>query len=205
MRVRTEEKRSYIVATATQVFREQGYERASMSEIAARVGGSKTTLYGYFSSKEELFLAVAFAEGEKQVAPAFEALQPDTADVRAALRRVGETLIGFLVSPDAVAAHRMVIAEAGRSDIGQRFYERGHLRGIGYLTAFLEGANRAGRIRDCNFEVAAMHLIALIESEWLPPVMFSHARATPSPEELRASTERAVEVFLTAYGTQCDD
>jgi AcrR family transcriptional regulator len=165
------------------------------------VGGSKTTLYGYFKSKEDLFLAVAFAEGEKQVAPAFDALQPETPDVRAALLRVGETLIGFLVSPDAVAAHRMVLAEAGRSDIGRRFYEQGHRRGIGYLRAFLEGANRAGRIRDCDFEVAAVHLIALIESEWLPRALFAQVQAVPSPEELRASTERALEVFLAAYGT----
>ena len=58
MRVRTEEKRDTIVQAASEVFLELGFEGASMSQIAARVGGSKRTLYGYFGSKEDLFLAV---------------------------------------------------------------------------------------------------------------------------------------------------
>ena len=33
----------------------EGYGATSMSTIAARVGGSKATLYHYFKSKEELF------------------------------------------------------------------------------------------------------------------------------------------------------
>jgi AcrR family transcriptional regulator len=201
MRVRTEEKRSDILDIAARVFLEEGYERASMSEIAARVGGSKTTLYGYFKSKEELFMAVSFAQAEKQVLPAFDALQEDPADLRAALVRAGAALIGFLVSAESIAAHRMVLGEAGRSDIGRRFYEGGPRRGIGYMTAFLSRANRAGRIRDCDFEVAATHLLALIESEWVPPVLYGMARSAPLPSELRASTERAVDAFLAAYAT----
>jgi AcrR family transcriptional regulator len=200
MRVRTEKKRSEIVDIAAQVFLEEGYERASMSEIAGRVGGSKTTLYGYFKSKQELFVAVAFAQAEKQVAPAFEALQQDPADLRAALLRVGLALIGFLVSPEALATHRMVLSEAGRSDIGRQFYACGKQRGTEMISTFLEGASRSGRIRDCNFAVAAVHLLALIESEWLPPVLFGVAHSAPSTAELLASTERAIEVFLAAYG-----
>ncbi len=48
--MRTEAKREAILKTAAQAFVELGYERASMSEIAARVGGSKGTLYAYFPS-----------------------------------------------------------------------------------------------------------------------------------------------------------
>ena len=51
MRVRKEEKRQEIVRIAAKLFEELGYERTSMSTIAARDGGSKATLYGYFPSK----------------------------------------------------------------------------------------------------------------------------------------------------------
>lgn len=34
-----------------------------MSEISRAVGGSKATIYGYFASKEELFVAAADLEG----------------------------------------------------------------------------------------------------------------------------------------------
>ena len=58
MRVRTDEKRQEIIRIASNLFEELGYERTSMSTIAARLGGSKATLYGYFKSKEDLLRAV---------------------------------------------------------------------------------------------------------------------------------------------------
>jgi len=57
MRVRTEEKRREIVRVASDLFHDNGYERTSMSMISEKLGGSKATLYGYFSSKEELLAA----------------------------------------------------------------------------------------------------------------------------------------------------
>jgi AcrR family transcriptional regulator len=55
MKTKTESKRQAILTAAAEVFREVGFERASMSEIRARIGGSKATLYNYFPSKEKLF------------------------------------------------------------------------------------------------------------------------------------------------------
>jgi AcrR family transcriptional regulator len=54
---RRDAKRDTIIEVARQVFFEEGYAAASMSTIAARLGGSKGTLYNYFKSKEELFEA----------------------------------------------------------------------------------------------------------------------------------------------------
>jgi AcrR family transcriptional regulator len=201
MRVRTDEKRSDIVDIAASVFLEQGFARTSMAEIAARLGGSKTTLYGYFRSKEELFLEVVAAEAAKQLLPAFEELDENCADLRDALVPVGEKLIAFLLTPDAIAVHRMVMGEAGRSNIGQQYYLIGRQRGGEYIAAFLERASKIGKIRPCDFAIATTHLLALIESELLPPVHFGLARPAPSRLEIRQSTQRAVDVFLSAYAT----
>jgi AcrR family transcriptional regulator len=51
-------RRQAIMQIARDIFLEEGYAAASMSAIAARLGGSKGTLYNYFASKEELFKAV---------------------------------------------------------------------------------------------------------------------------------------------------
>jgi AcrR family transcriptional regulator len=201
MRVRTDAKRSDIMDIAASVFLEQGFARTSMAEIAARLGGSKATLYGYFRSKEELFVEVVMAEAAKQLLPAFEELDENCADLRDALVPVGEKLVTFLLSPDAIAVHRMVMSEAGRSSIGQAFYLNGRQRGLGYMSAFLERASKVGKIRPCDFDIAATHLLALIESELLPPFHFGLARPPPSRLEIRQSTERAVDVFLGAYAT----
>ena len=66
MRKKTEMKRKAILKVAHEVFCERGYEKTSMNEIAARLGGSKTTLYGYFSSKKLLFQEVMSAAANRK-------------------------------------------------------------------------------------------------------------------------------------------
>jgi AcrR family transcriptional regulator len=58
-----DQRRERIIQVARSVFFEVGYAGASMSLISQRLGGSKATLYAYFSSKEELFAAIIRGHG----------------------------------------------------------------------------------------------------------------------------------------------
>ncbi|MBI3938312.1 MAG: TetR/AcrR family transcriptional regulator [Betaproteobacteria bacterium] len=49
--------RRRIIAAAAQLYREHGYERASMSDIAGRIGMTAPALYWYFQSKEDILAA----------------------------------------------------------------------------------------------------------------------------------------------------
>src|SRR5882724_10833271 len=51
-------KRRQIIEGARTVFLTQGFDAASMSDIARKAGVSKGTLYVYFKSKDELFEAI---------------------------------------------------------------------------------------------------------------------------------------------------
>jgi AcrR family transcriptional regulator len=51
-----EEKQQLILATATEEFANNGYEKANINVIAEKAGISVGSLYKYFSSKEDLFL-----------------------------------------------------------------------------------------------------------------------------------------------------
>jgi AcrR family transcriptional regulator len=51
-------RREQILEGARQVFAEQGFHPTRMSDIAKTVGVSQGTLYHYFGSKDELFLAL---------------------------------------------------------------------------------------------------------------------------------------------------
>lgn len=50
--------RAELIATATSVFAERGYEGASVEEIAERAGYSHGAVYSNFAGKSDLFLAV---------------------------------------------------------------------------------------------------------------------------------------------------
>ncbi|OLN25260.1 TetR/AcrR family transcriptional regulator [Desulfosporosinus metallidurans] len=52
-----EEKRNLIIKAAINIFVEKGYKKTTVDEIAANVGMSKSNLYNYFKTKEEIFKA----------------------------------------------------------------------------------------------------------------------------------------------------
>ncbi|KQY55280.1 TetR family transcriptional regulator [Aeromicrobium sp. Root495] len=53
-----EEKSAEIVAAATSLFSEEGYEKTSLAGIAAAAGVTTNTIYWYFQDKDALFVAV---------------------------------------------------------------------------------------------------------------------------------------------------
>lgn len=54
-----DEVRKKIVAAAHEIFHEKGFTNTKMSDIAIALGVTKPTLYNYFDTKEDLFIAVA--------------------------------------------------------------------------------------------------------------------------------------------------
>ncbi|MCC4596672.1 TetR/AcrR family transcriptional regulator [Xanthomonas campestris pv. phormiicola] len=200
MRVRTEAKREAIVEAAAEVFLEAGFEGASMTQIATRAGSSKRTLYGYFPSKEELFVAVAHSVAERFMDPILAALMQTRDDLPTALQRLGEDALAFLCSEQSVQVWQTIIGVSGRSDIGLLFFERGPDDGMSRLGTFLQEQMRQGRLRHADPTTAARHLAGLLEAETLMPCLFG-ALKNPSPQYLREATQRALLVFFGGYGT----
>jgi len=54
---REEAVRRRIIRAAAEIYREHGYERAGMADIARRLGMTAPALYWYFRSKEEILVA----------------------------------------------------------------------------------------------------------------------------------------------------
>jgi AcrR family transcriptional regulator len=89
VRSRREEE---ILAAATALFAEQGYTNADTQALADRLGVGKGTLYRYFASKRELFLATV----DRQVAQFHEAMQAAIADVKDPLQRFARAVETYL-------------------------------------------------------------------------------------------------------------
>ena len=198
MKTKTEAKRQAILRAAAEVFREVGFERASMSEIRSRIGGSKATLYNYFPSKEKLFFEVMYQATERTLVDITATLDPEAQDVRQELLRFGQKLLPALYSPAAIALRRVAIAESGQSDIGKVVFEGATLPMERHVAEFLRGAMKRGSLRNADAKIAAMHLLSLLESELLQRMLLG-VEGSLKPETLKASVRRAVEVFLSGY------
>jgi AcrR family transcriptional regulator len=81
-----------IMDGAREVFLTQGFDAASMGEIARKAGVSKGTLYVYFDSKEALFEAIAQEACADQAKGVF-AFDPEDHDVESVLTRLGRSFI----------------------------------------------------------------------------------------------------------------
>src|SRR6516164_3382369 len=116
-------KRRQIIDGARATFLEQGFDAASMNDIARAAGVSKGTLYVYFQNKEQLFQAICNRECAEHAEKVFK-FDPEDHDVEATLTRLGVAFDKSLCCPEKASTARTVIAIAERMpEIGKSFYE----------------------------------------------------------------------------------
>ena len=141
-------KAESILAAAKRMFLESGFGAVSMDAIAREAGVSKATVYAHFAGKEELFGAVIGRECEHYLA-GFSAGELDPADARASLTSLGRRFLDLLLSPDAIALHRLILGEVSRfPELGQVFWQAGPERNLTQIETFLRAAAAAGVARN---------------------------------------------------------
>lgn len=197
-----DEKRDAIIRTAQAAFLAEGYAETSMSSVAAKVGGSKATLYNYFKSKEELFAAICERKCEQFREFLENAEIESGGDLRATLLNFGEHFVEFVLSDDSVATFRMAIAEATRfPEIGQAIYNSGMRQNHGRMMQFLQHAKEAGQLRgDADVECAAEQFFDLCLSG-IHRRRLWNVTPCPSHEEIRENVARGVDTFMRAFAS----
>jgi len=193
-------KRRQILDGARRVFLADGFDGASMNDIARVAGVSKGTLYVYFDSKEALFEAL-IREDRKQQAERL-VFPGDTNVPREQLASFGRQLITLMTQPELIAQVRIVIAATGKfPSLGRAFYESGPCYGVTRLAGRLDEWREAGLLEFENGRVAAQQFIDLCKSGLFSACLFG-ASESISAEAIATNVESAVEVFMRAYGAK---
>jgi len=193
-----DERRETILDVARDCFLVYGYAATSMSAIAARLGGSKGTLYNYFKSKDELFGAMMQRQCGELQDNLFDVAQVN-GDPRKRLAHFARAFLETLLSPDALAIHRLVVAESERfPELGRAFYESGPrlmMERIGHYLSELMGR---GVLRRADPLVAAQHFKDLALSGVYNQRLWG-VISDLTPEDLDKQMDCAVDTFLRAY------
>lgn len=103
------ERRQLILNAAAELFSEQGYDRSSIRDIARKVGLLPGSVYHYFPSKDELYLAV-HREGFQRVLGRVKAAAEKGRDPWDRLRRACQVHVSGIVegSPvDRITGHSL--------------------------------------------------------------------------------------------------
>lgn len=203
MRIKSEERRQAILEIARKLFTTKGVEKTSMSAIAKKLGGSKGTLYNYFSSKEEIFIGVMEAAVEDDMSTAFQELSVKKS-LKIALLDFGYNYLKVILAPEPMAIHKMVIAEGGRSNISHHFYENGPKKGWSKVSKFIEFHVEDGTLQSCDIWIASLQLKALIEAELLEQYELGII-SQPNDDLIHEVVERAIKSFLMIYKAKEDE
>jgi AcrR family transcriptional regulator len=190
-------KRRQILAGASKVFMDLGFDGASMGEIARAAGVSKGTLYVYFADKNRLFEAIVEQTALEQGKVSFN-FDP-ARDVPATLRDFGQTYMQLICRPTEGSAIRTVMAIAERMpDVGRRFYQSVIENRINSLASYLDAHVRSGDlvIEDCRH--AAAQFILVCQASLFLPFIFQ-SEPPPSPERITQVVESATQMFLATY------
>ena len=197
-RSRAELRRRAFLDAARDVFLEQGYESANMSEIVRRAGGSLATLYAQFGDKEGIFLAV-LERRMKEMTDALEVELQAHTPVEEGLRRIGERFAGKLVQPQSLDLYRLIVGLVKKfPELAQTFMQLGPNKVRIGLAAYLQDRADAGEIpHSDDFEELGALFLDMVRSPLQSRALLDPS-IQPTEDDVRASVERTVNVFL--YG-----
>lgn len=138
------DKHDAITRAASETFLAEGFDRASLDQIAHRAGVSKQTIYSHFADKQALFLAICNELTEKLTIPLGRP-RSETGDLRDILLRLGEDALAMMLHPASLDLHRLIVGAAARfPELGQAAYQAGAGRMIKELSALLRQRSQSG-------------------------------------------------------------
>jgi TetR/AcrR family transcriptional regulator, mexJK operon transcriptional repressor len=191
-------KAESVLAAASRTFLAGGFGAVSMDTIAREAGVSKATVYAHFTSKEELFGAMVGRVCGRHF-ETFSARELDPRDVRPSLMTLGRRFLELVLSPDAIAVHRIIVAEVTRFPaLGEVFWRAGPERTLRQIEAFMRSAAAAGSLEIADMRLAAEQFVGLMRGE-------NHLRhllrleAVSGEAGIREAVEGAVATFMRAF------
>jgi AcrR family transcriptional regulator len=145
------QRREDILASATEMFSQYGYQRTDIQAIADGLGLGKGTIYRYFESKQELFLATVdrgMAGVSKHIAARTDAVQDPIQKLAEALR----AFLGYFDDhPEVVEL--LIQERAEFRDRAKPTFQAHREKNIGPWHALLAQMMDEGRVRRMNVEI----------------------------------------------------
>lgn len=199
--IRTGRKFDQVLKGAREIFMRDGFEGASVDDIAKAAGVSKATLYSYFPDKRLLFMEVASTECNRQAEATVQVIDR-SAPVRVVLDQAARQMVGIFTSEFSQRMFRVCVAESDRfPELGQKFYESGPLTARAHVTDYLQEAVRRGELQVPDVTLAADQFLELCKADIFARSVFG-IKSRFTPAEVDRVVTGAVDMFLARYGVR---
>nr|WP_308384832.1 TetR/AcrR family transcriptional regulator [Vibrio parahaemolyticus] len=191
-------KRIRIIEVATDLFIEQGYKDTSLDQIVAICGGSKQTLYRYFSNKEGLFVEVLAYNTKTSLESVFQLADKQEEPLQKTLHDFAKKYLKGICSNPILSLYRIVSADFNKHDsVPNQFWQTGPQRIHQYLIDFFKCETISAQLNIKDADLACEQLLALIKLDYHNMALMGFD--FPTDEELDLHTQKAVAAFLALY------
>jgi AcrR family transcriptional regulator len=192
-------KYAQVLDGARAVFMADGFEGASVDDIARAAGVSKATLYSYFADKRLLFMEVARRECTRQANMAADSIDTSL-PAREVLTAAARQMIDIVTSDFGRQIFRIAAAECARFPaLGPAFYDSGPATIRARLVAYLREAVARGELAIPDLDLAADQFHALAKAGIAERILFD-PDAQMSAEDRDRTVRGAVDMFMARYG-----
>ncbi len=198
-----ERRRKAILDAAWSLFLEKGFAAVSVDEIIRASGGSKSSLYKFFGSKEGILKVLIESFAEEMLREVDLPFSSDQS-VETALRRIGLHVGSMALSPFAINQYRLAVSNVQPfPEIARLWYESGPDKTFDGLADYFKKETDAGRLNIKDPKKAALFFFGMIIFK--DNMAMSIGADPPSRSELEANVDEAVRVFIAAYGREDAD
>jgi TetR/AcrR family transcriptional repressor of mexJK operon len=195
---RSTQRRRELLTTAADMFLARGYDRVTLDEIVAEVGGSKSNVYKHFKGKEGLFIA-ALENLSSEISGAILDSEGFSLPLRQALTMIGQTFYKAVLHPRAIALQRLAIAESSRfPQVAQTWFDRGPRIFHEAMTQFFEERGARGELPACDAREAAILFHDMMAFDFSQQLLLGIMRPPKAPV-VEAKVRSVVEAFLNGF------
>lgn len=184
---------------ARRVFMRDGFERASVDDIAREAGVSKATLYAYFPDKRLLFMEIASSECRRHANQ--EMLQIDDAlPIAVILKQVANRIFSAMQSDFGRRIFQIAVAEADNFPaFAEEFYCTGPKLFQDRLAGLLQVGISRGELVIDDVPFAAAQFAQLIKAEQHDRLVLGLTKSV-SRADADKVIDGAVQMFMARYG-----
>jgi TetR/AcrR family transcriptional regulator, mexJK operon transcriptional repressor len=152
-----------ILDRATACFLRDGYAATSIESIARLCSVAKRTIYARWSGKAALFMAILQRLMGKWLAMSGTVGESD--DLKENLVHAADKIMAVALSPEAIALHRLLIAESARfPELPVMMRNAGSHEGVVRISAMLRDGIARGQVADHDTVFAAEQFLNLLLS-----------------------------------------
>jgi TetR/AcrR family transcriptional regulator, mexJK operon transcriptional repressor len=199
LRPKGRKRRDAILKAAGQVFLDEGYEKAHVSNIVLLAGGSKALVYEQFGDKAGLFKAMMAEHCAAILRPLHKAIPQQDDNPKDALTRLGKRFMDVLCSPAAIGLQRVALSEGHKHpDIAEAYFSTGHDVAYAQLAQYLDSVARITISHEERYRLATTFL-TMIQGDALQRKL-AGVKKMASKNETLAVIDLAVEWLLGKIG-----